>query len=187
MKINAVVLKYAVLALQIASLAALFFVHGGIVLWVEDAYPVENSDFVGIAIIGLTLIPMGLLAVLFHRPLKRRWTTSRISVIALGSVLFVWGLAYTWGFFTVSKFIKYGHESTVIASLEEIYRAQIGFKAETGRYATLQELVDKTFLHPSYLSEKKLPGYKLSESGIAADTFCIHADRVKDSMGNRDF
>ncbi len=187
MKTKAVVLKLVILALQLASLVIIFLVHFRLVFWVDQTYSLENSDFALVAAMGLTLTPLALLAVVFYRWLKRRWTSSKPDVIALSFVLLFFGTMWTWGLFTLNKLLKHGHHASVIQSLQVIHKAQADFKTRHNRYATLRELIDTELLHPNLLKEEKIPGYRFSESDISTDTYCIHADRTMNGSGYRDF
>lgn len=168
--------------LAIVLIAYLYFVGR-----TEQDYAFENADYPWVATMLLTVIPLMLIAAIFYRTLKGLWIASKAQVIALGIVLFFIGMAGTRVVMQLNNPIRIGHHPTVIASLQEIYRAQNQFKTTYKKYATLQELVEVELLRPNYLSEDGVRGYKYSGSDISADTFCIHADRVKSGMGNRDF
>ena len=184
---KAVLLKLAIDALQLASLAILFLIHVRFVMWAEETYSLENSDFAWAAAMLFTLISLALLSAVFYRTLKRLWAASKAQVIALGAVLFLIGIVGTLGVMQLNRFLKAGHHSTAIASLQQIQKAQNEFKAKYKKYATLQELVEVELIRPSYLTEEGTQGYKYSDTDISADTFCIHADRIKNGMGNKDF
>ena len=187
MKTNAIVLKIVIPALQLASLIIIFIVHFRLVVWAEQTYALENSDFALVAAIGLTLVPLALLATVFYRWLKRRWASTKLDVFVLSLVLLFFGTVWTWGIFTLNKFLKHGHHTSVIQSLEKIHKAQNDFRTIHNRYATLRELIDTDLLHPNLLKEEQIPGYRFSESDFSASTYCIHVDRTINGSGYRDF
>lgn len=187
MKTNAVVLKFVFPVLQLAAVAILFISYLGFVFWVDENYSPQNSDFALIATMGLTLIPLIFLALVFYSWVKGRWETDKTGVMVLGIFLFLGGILGTHTLMRLNTLLKYGHESSAIQALREIYRAQADFKMKYNRHATLQELIDTTYLHPSYAGEYKPRGYKLSVTDVSATTFCIHADRIKPGSGTRDF
>ncbi len=187
MKTKAVLLKLAIIALQLASLAILFVVQVRLVIWAEQTYSLEKSNFPWTAAMLLTLIPLTLIAAIFYRTLKRLRTGSKAQVFILGAILFLVGVIGARGVMQLNNFLKAGNHSTAIASLQKIHKAQSDFKAKNNKYALLQELVDAKLIRPNYLTEEGTRGYKYSDTDISAETFCIHADRIKNGMGNKDF
>lgn len=87
----------------------------------------------------------------------------------------------------LNHFFKAGYESVAISSLKKLYVAQHKFKAINKKYATLRELAEAQLIPQSFLHEEGTRGYNYSVSDISALTFCLHADRIKNGMGNRDF
>jgi hypothetical protein len=173
------------LVLKLLPVAALFFAHFYFVVWAEQNHALLNSDFAWPAAMGITLIPLLLLAAIFNRYLKRQWATSQAGVIILGIFLFCFGLGWTWTLSRLNTLLRHGREAQAIHFVREIYQAEVEFKAKNKRYATLPELIDATFLQQNNLDEKK--GYKVFITDVSTDAFCIHADRVKSGDGNRDF
>lgn len=143
-----------ILLLKLLPTVVLFFAHFYFVVWTEQNYALLSSGFAWPVAMGLTLIPLLLLAAIFNRYLKRQWTTSQAGVFILGIFLFCFGLGWTWTLSRLNIILRYGREAQAIHSLQKIYQAETRFKAINKRYATLPELVNASVLNPNLLNEK---------------------------------
>jgi type II secretory pathway pseudopilin PulG len=83
--------------------------------------------------------------------------------------------------------LKSGREEAAIQSLRSIHNSQAQYNAAKGRFGTLKELVEAGLLSSSYASSQPVSGYIYSDSVAAPDRYCIHASRVSDAVGDRDF
>lgn len=158
------------------------------IIWVEERWAVGRSFFFAWPVALLyTLPPLLVIAAIFASSLKRKWQASHLEVIAIGTVLLFFGTIGSYTVMTLHKMLNRGRETAAINTLVEIHRAQNEFKAQKNKYATLQELVEEKLLPLNYLNEKGKQGYQYSASDISATTYCIHADRLQNGSGNRDY
>ena len=74
-----------------------------------------------------------------------------------------------------------------IQSLRTLHRAQVEFKAMKGRFGTLQELAVTGLAASIYAEGIAINRFVFSDANISAETYCIKANRWKDSAGSRDF
>jgi hypothetical protein len=91
----------------------------------------------------------------------------------------------------VPAFSRIGHrrgpEVVALDNLRTLHNAQVEFKRTTGRYGTLKELADAEMIGVSHASGKPVNKYHYWVSDVTAETYCVHADRVRDDSGSRDF
>jgi hypothetical protein len=191
MKTKAVLLKLEAfiefLFLKLAPLVIIFFAHLHLVNWTEGIFNWEDADYPWIAAMLLTLIPLMLIAGIFHRTVSNSWKLSKWSVIFPAIILLFIGTCGSRALMQLNNYLKAGHHTAAIYSLQEIHKAQMAFKARKNTYATLQELAEAGLIDSGLLDEKGVSGYRFFNSDINSDTFCIHANRVKNGMGNKDF
>lgn len=157
------------------------------VSWAEERWFLEKTDFAWLAALLFTLPALMMIAAIFATSLKRKWQTSPQQVVAIGIVLLFFGTIGSRGVMQLHRLLSYGRQIEAIEALGKIHRAQNDFKAQKNKYATLQELVDAQLLHSRYLQSEGTKGYQYSASDISATTYCIHADRLQNGSGNRDY
>lgn len=78
-------------------------------------------------------------------------------------------------------------EVVALNNLRALHNAQIELKRTTGRYGALKELADAELIEVSLASGKLVNKYHYWVSDVTAETYCVHADRVHDDSGRRDF
>jgi len=88
---------------------------------------------------------------------------------------------------SLQHYLKSGRETAAIQSLRRIHESQAQYNVTKGRFGTLKELVEDDLLDKSYTSGKPISGYIYTDSEVSADTYCVHADREKNEIGERDF
>jgi hypothetical protein len=72
--------------------------------------------------------------------------------------------------------------------LRTIHQSQASFNTAKNRYGTLKELAEAGYIQDkSYASGKAISGYIYSDSDVAADTYCVHADRESNGTADKDF
>ncbi len=174
-------------ALKLIPLILLFLCYINFVSWVEETFFFERTVYPWVVAMILTGLPASLIVALFYRSLKRSWQSSKPQVVFFFIVLFLLGTIGSRVLMQLNGYLRFEHDSGAIASLQEIYQAQYDFKTTHKKYATLQELVEAQLIQPSLLGKEGTRGYKYSDSDISATTFCLHADRIKNGTGNRDF
>src|SRR5262245_27750806 len=80
-----------------------------------------------------------------------------------------------------------GREPGTINALSTIHQDQATYYSTKSRFATLEELAAFGSLDAEYAGGLHVSGYVYSSSGVTAETYCVHADRINDKCGNRDF
>lgn len=71
--------------------------------------------------------------------------------------------------------------------LRTIHRSQEQYFATRSRFATLKELAESGMVDTAIANGSPVNGYVYSSSDIAAQIYCVHADRANDKCGHRDF
>ena len=79
------------------------------------------------------------------------------------------------------------NESNALGVLENLYQAEFKFREKTKRFGTLAELANEGLAGKPLANGETIHGYKFTNSAITTETFCLHADRVKNTSGFRDF
>jgi len=191
MKQTSLLLKFEAfikfLVLKFIPLILLFWGHIHFVNWAEETYFFEKTNYPWLAAMILTALPTSFIVALFYRSLRQSWQSSKLQVMFFFIVLFFLGTIGSRVLMQLTGYLRFERDSGAIASLQEIYQAQNRFKAAHKKYATLQELAEAQLIQPRFLGEKGTQGYKYSDSNVSITTFCIHADRIKNGMGNKDF
>ncbi len=82
---------------------------------------------------------------------------------------------------------RIGRETAPINRLRTIHQNQATYYATLSRFATLEELAAFGLMDPAMANGRLIYGYVYSSSDVTAETYCVHADRVNDKCGNRDF
>lgn len=77
-------------------------------------------------------------------------------------------------------------EGRVIATLRSLHNVQAEFQASKERFGTLQELASMGLIDSRYASGQPVAGFVYSDE-ISAQTYCIKANRSKDSVRSGDF
>ncbi len=99
-----------------------------------------------------------------------------------------WLVSYNRQFaFLRRLYLRIGRETSTINVLRTIHQNQATFYATNSRFATLGELAAFGLLDPHYASGRHVYGYVYSSSDVTAETYCVHADRINDKCGHRDF
>jgi hypothetical protein len=83
--------------------------------------------------------------------------------------------------------VKLGRQTAALNSLRTIHNTQAEFKAVNSRFATLRELAESGLIDQPYADGSVIRGFVYSSSDVSAETYCVHADRVCDSTGYRDY
>lgn len=78
-------------------------------------------------------------------------------------------------------------ESAAIQTLRTIHNVQAQYYTIHSRFATLEELAASGMVDAEYASGRPISGYTYSSPDIAAQTYCVHANRANDKCGYRDF
>ncbi len=88
---------------------------------------------------------------------------------------------------TMPRRMAHINESNALGVLENLYKAQFKFREKTHRFGTLADLANEGLVGQPLAAGKTIWGYKFTSSDVTDKTFCIHADRVENTSGFRDF
>ena len=88
---------------------------------------------------------------------------------------------------TMPRRMAHINESNALGVLENLYKAEFKFREKTQRFGTLAELANEGLVGQPLAAGKTIWGYQFTSSDVTDKTFCIHADRVENITGFRDF
>ena len=88
---------------------------------------------------------------------------------------------------SLQDFYRVCRDTDPINTLRTIHQNQATYYATRSCFATLEELTVFGLLDGAYASGRQVSGYVYSASNVTAETYCVHADRVDEKRGYRDF
>ncbi len=171
----------------IISLWVVFYLFGVFVVYEDNGLPPLAAGIIFfLALIFSCALVIGNL--ILRRVLRA------MSVSQLKHHLFICGLVFICASILFVKLVTIltaagwvRTEAAAIQFLQQIHRNEAGFYLAKKRFANLNELVEAGLLPKKYQENQVVNGYRFSSSDVSSETFCIHADRVRKSVGDQDF
>jgi prepilin-type N-terminal cleavage/methylation domain-containing protein len=85
------------------------------------------------------------------------------------------------------NYLKTGRETAAVESLRSIHNSQTLYASTKGGFGTLKALAERGMIDKTYASGKAINHYIYTDSDVAADAYCVHADRMSDGSAYKDF
>jgi len=119
------------------------------------------------------------------KPTRR--TQLGFSLIELLIVISIIGIMAAIAIPKLNNYLKTGREAAAVQSLRSIHDSEAHYNSTRGQFGTLKALAEKGLIDKTYASGRAVNHYIYTDSDVAADAYCVHADRMSDGSAYKDY